>query len=223
MASSEPASSARQAGLEEWLSALSQSNGNPGGGAGAGVMLGIAAALTSMVAGYAEPEPPQLAPLEQIKAAAQQLRIDALRLADQDAAASKDFGAAFAQDPGPDREQGIARACLQAAESSTRLGAQAAGAIDHLHWLAEHGDRALIADVVVALGALRAAISGARANASFDLAQLATKEHPLQAVRQEHPQLWDATQELDDALARIDELAAGIDPQAVPQRPQRSG
>lgn len=42
--------------VEDWTHALGKPIGAPGGGAGAGVMLAIAASLTSMVAGYTDAE-----------------------------------------------------------------------------------------------------------------------------------------------------------------------
>ena len=81
--------------VEDWTRALAESTGSPGGGAGTGVMLAIAASLTSMVAGYTEPDPHQRRELAAIHERARSLREAALRLADEDASASKAFGAAF--------------------------------------------------------------------------------------------------------------------------------
>lgn len=200
----------------EWTTALAEATGSPGGGAGAGLMLAVAASLTSMVAGYSESDGPGREEVDRLRARAKALREAALGLADDDAAASKAFGAAFRLGQGPEREQAIRRASLNAAKSSAVLGERALGAIDDLAWLASHGNAALIADVVVAFGALRAAIAGARTNVSFDLASLRSGGETLEGIREQHPDLWSMVKQFDDALDRIDTLTAQIDQRAAP-------
>lgn len=202
--------------VEAWTEALAQSTGSPGGGAGTGVMLAIAASLTSMVAGYTEAQGEQESELEELHGRAKALRETALRLADDDAAASKSFGAAFRLDPGPERDEAIHRASVDAAKASAVLGERAIEAIEDLGWLASHGNPALIADVVVAFGALRAAIAGARTNVSFDLGSLTSAGDELENVREEHPSLWATVARLSEALDRIDQLTASVDKKAAP-------
>lgn len=202
--------------VEEWTSALAKSIGSPGGGAGAGVMLAIAASLTSMVAGYTDAEPQQEGQLGELLSRAQTLREVALRLADDDASASRAFGAAFRQEPGEERDNAIRVASVGAARSSATLGDHAIHAIDDLSWLSEHGNPALIADVVVAFGALRAAVTGARTNVSFDLATLRSAGLTLEEVREQHPGLWAAVERLDAAIERIDLSTAAVDQRAAP-------
>lgn len=173
-------------------------------------MLGIAASLTSMVAGYSENAG------EDLQGRARTLRETALRLADEDAAASKAFGAAFRLDPGPEREQAIRGASVEAAKASAVLGDHAIEAIDDLEWLSTNGNPALIADVVVAFGALRAAIAGARTNVSFDLSALAKDGTTLEEVREAHPDLWETVGRLSEAIDRIDALTADVDNKAAP-------
>ncbi len=192
---------------------MAESSGSPGGGAGTGVMLSIAASLTSMVAGYTEAEKNQQEELAGIHSRARELRQTALQLADDDASASNAFGAAFRLDPGPEREKAIHRASVDAAKASAVLGERAIDAIEDLGWLAFNGNPALIADVVVGFGALRAAIAGARTNVSFDLTSAGTD---LEHVRQQHPHLWNTVGRLSDALHRIDELTAVVDKKAAP-------
>ncbi|MGJ3192705.1 cyclodeaminase/cyclohydrolase family protein [Paenarthrobacter sp. FR1] len=199
--------------VEDWTLALAESTGSPGGGAGTGVMLAIAASLTSMVAGYTEGGHAELADLHGRSRA---LRETALHLADEDAAASKAFGAAFRLAPGPEREDAIHRASVDAAKASAVLGERAIEAIEDLGWLAENGNPALIADVVVAFGALRAAIAGARTNVSFDLSSLTSAGADLEKVREDHPHLWETVDRLSKALDRIDELTASVDRKAAP-------
>lgn len=201
--------------VEEWTRALAESTGSPGGGAGTGLMLAVAASLTSMVAGYSGEEDDGGEPAR-IRERAQALRKEALRLADDDASASKAFGAAFRLERGPERDEEIRRASLEAAASSAVLGERAIEAIDDLAWLATNGNRSLVADVVVAFGALRAAVAGARTNVSFDLGSLRSAGTSLEQVREQQPDLWAAVEKLSEAMDRIDALAADIDHRAAP-------
>ncbi|MFF2029061.1 cyclodeaminase/cyclohydrolase family protein [Arthrobacter sp. NPDC058192] len=210
------AATTQQSTVEDWTRALAESTGSPGGGAGAGVMLAIAASLTSMVAGYTEAEEGRRGELAKVHARARSLRESALRLADDDASRSQAFGAAFRREPGPEREDAIHRASVDAAKASAVLGERAIDAIEDLGWLASNGNPALIADVVVAFGALRAAVTGARTNVSFDLAALTSAGATLEQVREQHPALWATVEHLNTALDRIDRLAAGIDNRAAP-------
>jgi len=187
--------------VDEWMHALAQPVGAPGGGAAAGVMLSIAAGLMAMVAGYTESDTSGL------EARVSQLNSDALRLADDDARASRDFGAAF-REGGAEREEAILAASIRAAESSAALGRRARGAIPDLEWLAANGKPALLADVAVAVAALRATISGARANLSFDLRAL---HGAGEEVRREHPELWSEIGQLEAARSQLDALANEIE------------
>lgn len=179
-------------------------------------MLAIAASLASMVAGYTEPKEHQRAELAALHARAGALREAALKLADDDAAASEAFGAAFRLERGPERDRAIHRASVDAAEASAVLGERAVAAIDDLGWLASNGNPALIADVVVGFGALRAAVAGARTNVSFDLAALRSAGATLDQVREQQPALWAAVEQLTAALERIDRLTAAVDHRAAP-------
>ncbi|GAB4097972.1 cyclodeaminase/cyclohydrolase family protein [Sinomonas halotolerans] len=222
-ASTPRAVSTRGSTVDEWTEALAQSTGSPGGGAGAGVMLAVAASLMSMVAGYTEPaegagDGGGRDEAAAVRERAQSLRRAALALADEDSAASRAFGAAFRMDRGPEREEAIRRASVEAATSSAVLGEHAVGAIEDLAWLAADGNPALIADVVVAFGALRAAVAGARTNVSYDLASLRSAGKALEEIREQHPDLWSSVERLDAALGRIDALTAEIDDRAAPTR-----
>ncbi|SEB36329.1 Formiminotetrahydrofolate cyclodeaminase [Paramicrobacterium humi] len=200
--------------VDEWTRALAESIGSPGGGAGAGVMLAIGASLTSMVAGYTDAsDDPQL---KGVLSRARERRSVALQLADDDASASAAFGAAFRLDKGAERDKAIAEASVEAAQASAALGEYAIDAVDDLVWLAEHGNPALIADVVVAFGALRAAITGARTNVSFDLASVTSSGVSFEEVREQHPQLWDTITRLNDAIDRIDSVTTAVDHRAAP-------
>ena len=214
----------RTSTVDDWTRALAGANGSPGGGAGAGVMLAMAAALISMVAAYSEDREARSTghavdhdvDLAELRARAQSLRQTALRLADEDSAASSAFGAAYHLDKGPARDAAVRAASVDAARSSSVLGRRASEAVDDLEWLALHGNPALIADVVVALGALRAAITGARTNVSFDLAAVSRAGEPVEQVREENPEVWDSVGQFDRARDRIDAIMAAVDERAAP-------
>lgn len=154
--------------------------------------------------------------LARVRAQARSLRQDALRLADRDASASRAFGAAFRLEPGTERDAAISRASIDAARASAVLGRRAIVAVGDLAWLAAHGNRALVADVAVAFGALRAAVAGARTNVSFDLAALTSGGSTLEEVHEGHPDLWSIVGELNGAVDRIDCLTAQLDHRAAP-------
>jgi formiminotetrahydrofolate cyclodeaminase len=179
-------------------------------------MLAIAASLASMVAGYTEAGEHLTRELNDLHSRARSLREAALRLADDDASASEAFGAAFRLAPGPEREDEIHRASVEAAKASAVLGERAIEAVEDLGWLASNGNPALIADVVVAFGALRAAVTGARTNVSFDLAALTSAGATLEQIQEQHPALWNTVEHLNAALDRIDFLTAGVDHRAAP-------
>lgn len=202
--------------VDDWTQGLAEANGSPGGGAASGVMLAMAASLTAMVARYSHPKDGRNADVERITERADEARAAALRLADEDAIASEAFGAAFRVEEPDERAQAIRSASITAAGTSAALGARAAEAISDLEWLAEHGNPALVADIAVAFGALRAAIVGARTNVSFDLGSLTSAGEDLRQVREDQPELWSAVQACDDAIDRIDAATRALDPRAAP-------
>lgn len=203
--------SARRSTIDDWTAALAESTGSPGGGAAAGVMLAIAYSLTSMVAGYTDVDSKLERELDELRSRAVAGRETALRLADQDAAASESFGSAFRKQPGERREEAIRDASVDAASASASVGKQGAEAVGDLEWLTRNGNPALIADIAVACGALRASVAGARANVNFDLGSLTSNGESSTDVREQHPALWDTVRQLDEVLARIDKLAAEIE------------
>lgn len=208
--------SARRSSIDEWTEALAESTGSPGGGAASGVMLAIAYGLTSMVAGYTQLDGDLARECAELRERARAGRETALRLADQDAAASESFGSAFRLERGKQREDAIRDASVEAARASAALGKQGTDVVSDLEWLARHGNPALIADVAVACGALRAAIAGARTNISFDLGSLTSSGESLSDVRKRHPVLWETVEELDTVLGRIDRLSDEIEGHATP-------
>jgi formiminotetrahydrofolate cyclodeaminase len=207
------------AALAGWTAALAEATGEPGGGAASAAMLSVAASLASMVAGYSDPQRFADAPASTpgwageraaIASRAAALRERALVIADDDAAASGAFAGAFALPSGSDEHHAAVRAAaLDAARSSARLAAAALPLAGDLAWLREHGNPAVAADVSVAQGALLAALIGARANLTADLAlHDATPEPPAAApASAEHAE---ALTELRAAVAPLDAAIADL-------------
>ncbi|MGX1590609.1 cyclodeaminase/cyclohydrolase family protein [Glutamicibacter sp. NPDC055491] len=206
MANSGPQRPISEARIGPWLEELAESDGNPGGGAAAALMLGVAAALMSMSAGYVSASGPAQAELAGLQARAKQLRIDALGMADRDAKASADFGEASAQPPSEQRDRQLAAACLQAAKSSAALGALAMTAVNDLRWLGQHAKPQLVADVAAALGMVRAVLQAASSNLRYDLSQL-----PSGPAHAQHSGLWDTAASLERAMQTAAQLAARVD------------
>ncbi|WP_440709985.1 cyclodeaminase/cyclohydrolase family protein [Herbiconiux sp. YIM B11900] len=215
-ASTPPAVSTAASTVADWAGGLAEPVPNPGGGAAAGVMLSIAAALLSMVAGYTEPaDGERRAELAGLESRAVALREEALRLADADAEASRAFAFAYRLPAGAERDEAIRTASIAAAVSAARLGDRAVEAVPDAEWLAEWGNPALIADVAVAGASLRAAVSSARTNVGVDLVALLGLGDDRDTIRAAHPELWGTIPAYDQAIERIDRLIAGLDARVV--------
>lgn len=164
--------------MDAWLDALSQPNGSPGGGAASGVMLGLAAALMGMVAGYTPDDPAVAARARRLDP----VRAELLQAVEADGVASADFGAALALAPeDPAREESVRRAALDAAASVARLGRIGIALVDEARSLAAHGNPHVAVDLAVATEALAAGLSGASLNLRANL-QLA-RRHGASASR----------------------------------------
>ncbi|QJU54889.1 cyclodeaminase/cyclohydrolase family protein [Herbiconiux sp. KACC 21604] len=192
--------SARDSRLADWTAALAEPHGDPGGGAASAVMLSMAAALTSMTAGYAAAErfgdAPDDAEWEErrgvIERRARKLRARALELADADAAVSGAFAPAYSIDDRREREEAVAQVSAAATRTSQLIGEAALALPDDLEWLARHGNPALLADVAVARSALRGALCGARTNLTADGGDELTADERASLAR------------FDEAIARLD-------------------
>lgn len=180
--------------LEEWLDRLAEPHGAPGGGAACGVMTAIAAALLGMVASYTPDEP-------RARAAEQRLhghRRAATDAAEDDGVRSAAFGASLAMDESPEREQAVREATVEATQSSLAIGRIAASLVDEAQQLAEVSNPNVEADLLVALGALRAALDGVVVTARSDLEILSNHRDADDGIGRK-------IQELDDTVASLTE------------------
>ncbi|NYD69751.1 cyclodeaminase/cyclohydrolase family protein [Herbiconiux flava] len=183
------------ASVRAWLGRLAEPVGDPGGGAASGVMLGMACALTAMVAGYSRHEHPLAARAIAERADARRER--ALDLADVDARESAEFGAAYHEPRGEPRDEAVRSAGSAAARTSADLAELALEALDDLEALAPLAPAFLRPDVAVAAAALRAALTGARTNLAADLDEVA--RHGASAA----PSLDEGLARFDRALERL--------------------
>lgn len=149
--------------LEEWLDRLAERGGAPGGGSASGVLLGIGAALLSMVLSYGD-RPGTL------RTRAARLRAEALDAALHDAAASADLGSALALDADDlRRPERVRDAALAGARSTAELGEVGIVLVALLERTADDTAPGLIADVGVAAESLAAGLGGALTTLRGDL------------------------------------------------------
>lgn len=178
--------------LEDWLGRLAEARGAPGGGAACAVMTAISAALLGMVAAYT---PDDIA-AEQAVRRLQRTRHEATRAAEEDGVRSAAFGAALAMSEGPEREQAVRQATVEAIESSLAIGRLGASLLDDVHLLADIGNPHVEADLRVATETLRAALEGAHLTAEANL-DLLTRH------RKQDDELGPHIEEFERALAAL--------------------
>lgn len=152
--------------MDAWLDALSQPTGSPGGGAASGVMLGLAAALMGMVAGYTPDEPAVVAGTGRLDA----VRAELLQAVEADGIVSARFGAALGLAPDdPAREQRVRETAVEAARSVAQLGRIGISLVAEARALAADGNPHLAVDLAVATEALEAGLAGASLNLRANL------------------------------------------------------
>ncbi|RFA09917.1 hypothetical protein B7R54_12415 [Subtercola boreus] len=202
--------------VSTWLDSLAAPIPNPGGGAASAVLLGIAAGLASMVAGYgatAEPGTPAEAAdrVAGIAAEAHALQRRAPALADADAAASKGFATAFRIEEGAERSSAIVQASLSAAASAFDLGRTAVGFAPLLANLSRLGTPALRTDVAVAALTLSTVIRASIVNLGVDLTSALAHTVDAALLRRENAGLFAGVAELRRALPGLEQTAALIE------------
>jgi formiminotetrahydrofolate cyclodeaminase len=186
--------------LEEWLDRLAEPHGAPGGGAACGVMTGMAAALLGMVASYTPDEPRAQEAVPRLH----EHRRAATDAAENDGVHSAAFGAALAMDESPERELAIREATIEATRSSLAIGSIAASLVDEARQLAEVSNPNVEADLLVALGALRAALDGVVVTARSDLEILSNHRDADDGIGR-------SIQELDDTVASLTEAGDDLE------------
>jgi formiminotetrahydrofolate cyclodeaminase len=158
-----------------WLDRLAAPQPEPGGGAAAGALLGVAAALASMVAGYSTDWPTGPTPIAALRRRTEEIRARAEDLVEADGAASARFAAAFRlpeTSPGQRRERdaAIVAASIAAALTAVELGRAGLDLLPDLAALATHGNPVVISDLGVAASTLAAALRASVLMIEVDLA-----------------------------------------------------
>jgi formiminotetrahydrofolate cyclodeaminase len=181
----------------------------PGGGAVAALHAAQAAALLAMVARYSDG--PRFAAHAQtisgVLTAAEELRAECLRLAEEDAAAFGAVGAAYALPRDSDeataaRSAAIAAALAGAAEPPARVVAASSRLTGLAETLLPAANRNVITDVAAAAEAARAAAATARINVEVNLSGITDA-----ALRDRYR---DATGGVDAILARAEAVTDAV-------------
>jgi methenyltetrahydrofolate cyclohydrolase len=166
----------RNQSIEDFLTTLADRVPAPGGGASAALHAAQAAALVAMVARYSDG--PRYAEhteaIERIRDAADELRENALTLAEDDAAAFTAVTDAYRLPKATDaeaaeRSAAIAAAVLGAARPPAFVIGVAARILDLAEDLLPIGNRNVVSDVAAAAEAARAAATTARVNVEINL------------------------------------------------------
>lgn len=194
--------------LADFLQSLSARTPVPGGGAAAALHLGQAAALLGMVARYSTgPKYQEHAELvADIIAEADDLRDNALRFAEQDAAAFQRVSDAYALPKGTEEErrsrsQSISEAALAAAQPPAEVVAAVRRALELTERLAPVANRNVITDVAAAAQALRAAAVTAQINIEINL---------VGATEEQSSQLRETADGVDALAARAEAITAAV-------------
>jgi formiminotetrahydrofolate cyclodeaminase len=164
---------------ETWLFDLADRTPTPGGGAAAGMLAAIGAALIGMVTAYTTGEKWQEREprMRELNAEAAELRSTALALVGEDEAAFGSVGAAYRMPRSNDAEksaraQAIQAALVGAADPPARIARLAERLVDIADELVESGNPNVVSDVGVASAAAGAALEAAVLNIEINLRQI---------------------------------------------------
>lgn len=167
-----------------WLDRLASKSSTPGGGAAAAMNTAVAAALISMVCNltigkpkYAEHELTMI----DVRSRAEELRREAVELAEADAVAFDAVMAAYGLPKTSDEEKAHRKATIQAALSEAaavplRLAAVAADVIALAGRIVDGANVNVISDVAVAADSARAGLSSAIVNVEINRAALSSPQ-----------------------------------------------
>lgn len=191
--------------ISEWLHALASTGANPGGGAAAALMTGMAAALVEMVVAHRKPH---ASPEEEIRqqclaAFSAAIRETAPGMADRDTAASSGFADASRRDDAESRATAMREASLAAAESSAALGRFAANLVPVLEELVDDTSTLLLADVGTAAATLAASTRAAALNIGTDLRLSGEDGAGRSDLLDAFDELEATTRELDTIVHRV--------------------
>lgn len=166
----------RTQAIGEWLTELASAAPAPGGGAAAAMNAATGAALVSMVCNltigkpkYAEHE----VTMAEVRARADELRVEALELAEADATAFTSVMDAYGLPRRTDEEKAARRAAVQealtgAADVPLRIAALSAEVIELANRILAGANVNVLSDVAVAADSARAALRSAAINVEIN-------------------------------------------------------
>lgn len=170
----------RETTIEDWLTGLASEAPAPGGGAAAGLNAAMAAALVSMVCNltigkpkFAEHE----AVMREVLGEAERLRLEALKLAEDDAEAFSGVVAAYRLPKASDEEKAARTAAIQAglveaAAVPLAVAKVAAEVIRLSGRVLEGSNPNVLSDVAVAASAARSALESAALNVDINVVSI---------------------------------------------------
>lgn len=186
--------------VAQLLAALASPDPTPGGGTAAAIAGAMGTSLLVMVTGLAKSRnnlDDEKAALATARAALEPITARLMELADADSAAFNAVMAAYrlpkaSDDDKAARTQAIQAALRGATEIPLETLRACADALARAGAVAEYGNPSAASDVGVAIGLLRAAVSGAAANVRINLTGL--KDEAFKAATDaETTRLWDAS------------------------------
>lgn len=197
--------------ISEWLHALASTGPNPGGGAAAALMAGMAAALAETVVAHRAPDgtPDGEVRRRTLERFSTAIREAAPAMADRDTAASSRFADANGRPDAESRAAARREASLAAAESSVALGRFAASLVPVLEELVDDTSTLLLADVGVAAATLAASTRAAALNVCTDL-------HLARDAGNGRSDLLDAFEELEATTAELQALVDRVRDRITP-------
>jgi methenyltetrahydrofolate cyclohydrolase len=195
--------------VDAWLASLASRTPAPGGGAAAALAAATAAALVSMVAVYTTGErwADRSERMTVVDAEATELRLRALELVAEDAAAFSLVGAAYGlpkdtPEQQAERERAIQTALEAAVVPPREVGRVATRVVELADGLVEQGNPNVVSDVSVAASLARAALEAAIVNVEINRSSIAAE-----TLRAE---LVDAVAALRARIVAADEVVARV-------------
>ncbi len=170
--------------LTSFVDVLSQATAVPGGGSAAALTGSMAAALASMVAGFAFDEPGKSDRMEKAGRRAQQIKTELLELVQADSAAYEAVLQAMRLKKTTEEEKEKRRQAIeQAMWHAARVPASTLEKVKELAVIIEevfrHGKKSTLTDAAVAAACARAAAEGAYLNVEVNLSELGKGQNQL--------------------------------------------
>ena len=198
--------------IGHFLDELASGAPTPGGGAAAALEAALGAALVSMVCNLTIGREKYRAyeqTMMEARAAAEELRAQALALVAEDSASYSAVGAAYALPRGSDEEKAARQARIQealkgATDVPLRTVALAARVIELCHQIVDGANTNAISDVGVGALSARAALDGAALNVKINLALIKDEEFKAATAARMEGYLNAARPLVDDVVRKVE-------------------